>query len=77
MDFMRGMEVNSTGSAIKMPIGEEVKGRLFNVVGEAIDGINELDTSNGMSIHREAPKFEDLSTATEVLFTGIKVIDLD
>ena len=65
--FMRGMEVNSTGSAIKMPIGEEVKGRLFNVVGEAIDGINELDTSNGMSIHREAPKFEDLSTATEVL----------
>jgi len=74
--FMRGMEVNSTGSAIKMPIGEEVKGRLFNVVGEAIDGINELDTSNGMSIHREAPKFEDLSTATEVLYTGIKVIDL-
>ena len=63
--FMRGMEVTSTGSAIKMPIGEEVKGRLFNVVGEAIDGINELDTTNGMSIHREAPRFEDLSTATE------------
>ena len=74
--FMRGMEVTSTGSAIKMPIGEEVKGRLFNVVGEAIDGINQLDTTNGMSIHREAPKFEDLSTATEVLYTGIKVIDL-
>jgi len=74
--FMRGMEVTSTGSAIKMPIGEEVKGRLFNVVGEAIDGINQLDTTNGWSIHREAPKFEDLSTATEVLYTGIKVIDL-
>tara|TARA_R110002072_G_scaffold266303_2_gene425205 strand:+ start:2751 stop:4256 length:1506 start_codon:yes stop_codon:yes gene_type:complete len=74
--FMRGMEVISTGSAIKMPIGEEVKGRLFNVVGEAIDGIDPLDTTNGLSIHREAPKFEDLSTATEVLFTGIKVIDL-
>ena len=74
--FMRGMEVLSTGSPIKMPIGENVKGRLFNVVGEAIDGIDELDNSNGLPIHREAPKFEDLSTATEVLFTGIKVIDL-
>ena len=74
--FMRGMEVVSTGSAIKMPIGEEVKGRLFNVVGEAIDGLKQLSTDNGMPIHREAPKFEDLSTATEVLFTGIKVIDL-
>ena len=74
--FMRGMEVTSTGSAIKMPIGEGVKGRLFNVVGEAIDGLEELDNSNGLAIHREAPKFEDLSTATEVLFTGIKVIDL-
>ena len=74
--FTRGMEVTSTGSAIKMPIGDEVKGRLFNVVGEAIDGINQLDNTNGMPIHREAPRFEDLSTATEVLFTGIKVIDL-
>ena len=74
--FMRGMEVVSTGSAIKMPIGEEVKGRLFNVIGEAIDGLKQLSTDNGMPIHREAPKFEDLSTATEVLFTGIKVIDL-
>jgi F-type H+-transporting ATPase subunit beta len=74
--FMRGLEVNSTGSAIKMPAGEEIKGRLFNVVGEAIDGLGELDNSTGNPIHREAPKFEDLSTATEVLFTGIKVIDL-
>ncbi len=74
--FVRGMEVLTTNAPIKMPIGEEVKGRLFNVVGEAIDGINELDSSNGLSIHRPAPKFEDLSTSTEVLYTGIKVIDL-
>ncbi len=72
----RGMEVTSTGDSIKMPIGEKIKGRLFNVVGEAIDGINEVSNEGGLSIHREAPKFEDLSTATEVLFTGIKVIDL-
>jgi F-type H+/Na+-transporting ATPase subunit beta len=74
--FTRGMDVVTTGSAIKMPIGEKIKGRLFNVVGESIDGINAVDNSDGLPIHREAPKFEDLSTATEVLFTGIKVIDL-
>ncbi|MEL6558956.1 MAG: F0F1 ATP synthase subunit beta [Bacteroidota bacterium] len=72
----RGMEVVDTGSPIKMPIGESVKGRLFNVVGEAIDGIAAPETDAGLPIHRAAPKFEDLSTATEVLFTGIKVIDL-
>ena len=74
--FMRGMTVTSTGSAIKMPIGDKIKGRLFNVVGEAIDGINEMDNSDGLPIHRDAPSFDQLSTATEVLFTGIKVIDL-
>jgi F-type H+-transporting ATPase subunit beta len=74
--FTRGMEVTSTGSAIKMPIGDKIKGRLFNVVGDAIDGINDVDSSEGLPIHREAPKFEDLSTASEILFTGIKVIDL-
>ncbi|TNE99948.1 MAG: F0F1 ATP synthase subunit beta [Bacteroidetes bacterium] len=74
--FTRGMEAISTGSAIKMPTGDAIRGRLFNVVGEAIDGINEIDNANGLPIHREAPKFEDLSTSTEVLFTGIKVIDL-
>jgi F-type H+/Na+-transporting ATPase subunit beta len=72
----RGMEVISTGSPIKMPTGDKVKGRLFNVVGEAIDGINVVSNEGGKSIHREPPRFEDLSTATEVLFTGIKVIDL-
>ena len=74
--LVRGMEVVATGSAIKMPIGEKIKGRLFNVVGEAIDGINDVDNANGLSIHRDAPRFEDLSTEAEVLFTGIKVIDL-
>ncbi|MBP6511734.1 MAG: F0F1 ATP synthase subunit beta [Bacteroidia bacterium] len=74
--LVRGMEVIATGSAIKMPIGEKIKGRLFNVVGEAIDGINDVDNANGLSIHRDAPRFEDLSTEAEVLFTGIKVIDL-
>ena len=74
--FTRGMEVVSTGAPIRMPRGEAMKGRLFNVIGDAIDGIDNLDKSNGLPIHREAPKFEDLSTSTEVLFTGIKVIDL-
>jgi F-type H+-transporting ATPase subunit beta len=74
--FTRGMEVISTGTSIKMPTGEKIKGRLFNVVGEAIDGINEMSNEGGLPIHREAPKFDQLSTATEILFTGIKVIDL-
>jgi F-type H+/Na+-transporting ATPase subunit beta len=72
----RGMEVKGTGNAIRMPIGDQIKGRLFNVVGEAIDGINTVKNDGGYSIHRQPPKFEDLSTSTEVLFTGIKVIDL-
>lgn len=72
----RGMDVKATGSAIKMPIGDKVKGRLFNVVGDAIDGINTMKKDDGVSIHRAAPKFEELSTSSEVLFTGIKVIDL-
>jgi F-type H+-transporting ATPase subunit beta len=59
-----------------MPVGEEIKGRLFNVVGDAIDGIKPLDKTNGFSIHRDAPKFEELSTSSEILLTGIKVIDL-
>ncbi|RCL75078.1 MAG: F0F1 ATP synthase subunit beta [Flavobacteriales bacterium] len=74
--FTRGMEVISTGTSIKMPTGDKIKGRLFNVVGEAIDGINEVENTDGLPIHRDAPKFEELSTATEILFTGIKVIDL-
>ena len=72
----RGTEVVATGAPIKMPTGENIKGRVFNVVGDAIDGMENLDRTDGLPIHREAPKFEDLSTSTEVLFTGIKVIDL-
>ena len=72
----RGVEVIATGAPIKMPAGEEIKGRVFNVIGDAIDGMDNLNRENGLPIHREAPKFEDLSTSTEVLYTGIKVIDL-
>ena len=74
----RGTEVNATGAPIQVPIGENVYGRLFNVIGDAIDGLGNLPKSgkDGLPIHREAPKFEDLSTSTEVLYTGIKVIDL-
>ena len=72
----RGMQVVDTGSPIKMPTGESIRGRLFNVVGEAIDGIDQPENSKGLSIHRNAPKFEELSTTSEVLYTGIKVIDL-
>ena len=74
--LVRGMKVVDTGAPIKMPVGEEIKGRVFNVVGDPIDGIRELDKTNGRPIHNTPPKFEDLSTETEVLFTGIKVIDL-
>ena len=72
----RGVEVVATGAPIMMPAGEDIKGRVFNVIGESIDGMTNLNNSQGLPIHRDAPKFEDLSTSTEVLFTGIKVIDL-
>ena len=72
----RGTEVIATGSPIIMPTGEQIRGRLLNVIGEPIDGIGKLDKKNGYPIHRKPPKFEDLSTEEEVLFTGIKVIDL-
>ncbi|MEY2925206.1 MAG: hypothetical protein RLZZ337_1756 [Bacteroidota bacterium] len=74
--LVRGAEVTDTGDAIKVPTGDALKGRLLNVVGTAIDGISELDNSNGRSIHQEAPLYENLSTSAEPLFTGIKVIDL-
>ena len=72
----RGLDVTALGTPILMPTGDEIKGRLFNVVGQAIDGIPQPYSPKGLSIHRDAPRFEDLSTSTEVLFTGIKVIDL-
>ncbi|HIF48971.1 MAG TPA: F0F1 ATP synthase subunit beta [Cytophagales bacterium] len=72
----RGMIVNDLEEQISMPVGDDIKGRLFNVVGSAIDGMSEPKSKDRLPIHREAPKFEDLSTSSEVLFTGIKVIDL-
>jgi len=74
--LQRGMEARNLGSPIKVPTGEQVRGRLLNVVGEAIDGIGELDNSTGYPIHSKPPEYTDLSTETEVLYTGIKVIDL-
>ncbi|MCK9481778.1 MAG: F0F1 ATP synthase subunit beta [Bacteroidia bacterium] len=72
----RGMAVNDLGQTIQMPVGDQIKGRLLNVVGDAIDGISVLNRDKGRSIHAESPVFENLSTSTEPLFTGIKVIDL-
>jgi len=75
--FTRGQEVVALGKSIAMPTGDQIRGRVFNVVGADIDGLGAMDMANGgLSIHRAAPKFEDLSTATEILLTGIKVIDL-
>ena len=72
----RGMEVISTGASIKMPVGDQIRGRLLNVTGQPIDGLTNLDKTDGYEVHRKPPKFEDLSTEAEVLYTGIKVIDL-
>lgn len=74
--LQRGMEVIPTNSPITMPVGKQIKGRLMNVVGESIDGMSQLDKEGAYPIHRDPPKFEDLTTVQEVLFTGIKVIDL-
>ena len=72
----RGVEVVATGAPIKMPVGEQINGRLMNVTGDTIDGIGALPKENGYPIHRAAPTYDQLSTESEVLFTGIKVIDL-
>jgi F-type H+-transporting ATPase subunit beta len=72
----RGMEVISTDGPISMPTGDEIKGRLFNVIGQPIDGLGEVKSEKSYPIHRDPPLFENLSTSHEVLFTGIKVIDL-
>lgn len=72
----RGMDARALGGPIQMPIGKQVKGRMMNVIGEPIDDLRGLDKTGAYPIHREPPKFEDLSTVEEVLYTGIKVIDL-
>ncbi len=73
----RGLAVRALGSPISMPTGGQIKGRMMNVIGESIDGLKTLSKAEGAyPIHREPPKFEDLKTSSEVLYTGIKVIDL-
>ena len=72
----RGAVVEGMGKPISMPVGDDVKGRLFNVVGAPIDGMKAVSMEKSYPIHRESPKFEDLTTSAEILFTGIKVIDL-
>ncbi len=74
--LQRGLEVVPTGSPISMPSGEQIKGRMMNVIGSPIDGMKPLTKEGAYPIHREAPKFEELSTKKEILATGIKVIDL-
>lgn len=74
--LVRQTEVLDSGKPISMPVGEDIRGRLFNVVGDAIDGIKQPEGKERYPIHRPAPKFEDLATSTEILETGIKVIDL-
>lgn len=72
----KDMEVINTGDAIKVPVGDKTLGRLFNVVGETIDGLDSLDNEEHWAIHRKPPTFEEQSANVEILETGIKVIDL-
>ncbi len=72
----RGMKVVSKGAQISMPIGNQIKGRLLNVIGDSIDGIAPVSKEQTYQIHNPAPKYEELSTDADVLYTGIKVIDL-
>ena len=74
--LLRGLEATPLGSPIVMPSGDQIKGRMLNVIGQPIDGMEQLNMEGAYHIHREAPKFEELSTTKEVLSTGIKVIDL-
>ena len=72
----RGVAVEAMGRPITMPIGDQVKGRLMNVTGDAIDGMEDLNRSGSLPIHREPPKFDELQASKDILPTGIKVIDL-
>ncbi|MFQ7538106.1 MAG: F0F1 ATP synthase subunit beta [Clostridium sp.] len=74
--LVRGMEAIDTGSAIRVPVGKEILGRMFNVLGREIDGLGPVETDNTLPIHRQAPGFEEQQTSAEMLETGIKVIDL-
>ena len=73
--LQRHLKAKPLGSPITMPAGEQIKGRMMNVIGKPIDGMSDLSMEGAYPIHREAPKFEELSTHKEMLATGIKVID--
>lgn len=74
--LQRGLSVNNTGAPISIPVGTKTLGRIMNVLGEAIDEVGPIETDERMAIHREAPAFTELSPSTELLETGVKVIDL-
>ena len=74
--LQRGCVAVDTGSSVKMPVGEATLGRMFNVIGEPIDGKGPVHATEYLPIHREAPAFTDIAPATELLETGIKVVDL-
>ena len=74
--LVRGMDAIDTGAPIQVPVGDEVLGRMFNVLGREIDGLGEVKTSKRLPIHRKAPSFDEQQTSAEMLATGIKVIDL-
>ena len=74
--MVRGQECVDTGSPVTVPVGEQTLGRVFNLLGEPIDGRGSVDTEERRPIHREAPKVSELSTTTEIFETGIKVVDL-
>ncbi len=74
--LMRGTEVTDTGAAISVPVGEKTLGRIFNVLGEVVDNEPAPTDVSHWNIHRAAPDYDELSTSTEILETGIKVIDL-
>ncbi|CCY75765.1 F0F1 ATP synthase subunit beta [Eshraghiella crossota] len=74
--LVRGMEAESTGAPISVPVGEKTLGRIFNVLGDAIDNKPAPEVEHYLPIHRKAPSFEEQSTSTEILETGIKVVDL-
>ena len=74
--LVRGQEVSDTGSAIQVPVGDETLGRIMNVIGEPVDEAGEIPTQSKRAIHADAPAFQDQSTESEILVTGIKVVDL-
>ena len=72
----RGVDVTDTGAPISVPVGRETLGRIFNVLGDAVDDQPTPETAERWDIHRPAPEYDELSTGTEIFETGIKVIDL-